>query len=288
MPISAGVHPPERSLGGVKLNRCYHEGYRSVAAPGLPLIGVVAAGIIVVSEPHHCDVAQTSVWGSSGLTLCRSEPSNRPIFAPRTPFGAGEIATNDRAPLEVLARRAGQGVEKLASARERFFHPFRRRRARRQLTTKPIRSVLFLCHGNAYRSPYAAAAFQRALAAKRRSTSIEVASAGFIAPGHHAPDLALSVARARGIDLSSHLSTLVTSQAIGAADLVAVMSEDQARGIRSRYGQRVRLVILGDLDPLSIESRAITDPLGHDARVVEQVYSRIDRCVEQIAGLIAE
>jgi protein-tyrosine-phosphatase len=188
----------------------------------------------------------------------------------------------------LLAHRAGQGVEKLASVRERFFHPLRRRRARRQLTTTPIRSVLFLCHGNAYRSPYAAAALQRALAAKRQSTSIEVASAGFIAPGRRVPELALKVARARGIDLSSHLSTLVTSQAVGAADLVAVMSEDQARGIRSRYGQRVRLVILGDLDPLSIESRTITDPLGHDAQLVEQVYSRIDRCVEQVAGLIAE
>lgn len=146
--------------------------------------------------------------------------------------------------------------------------------------------MLFLCHGNAYRSPYAAAALQRALAAKRMAASIEVASAGFIAPGRRAPEQAISVARARGIDLSSHLSTLVTAQVVGAADLVAVMSEDQARGIRSRYGQSVTLLILGDLDPLSIESRTITDPLGRAAQVVEQVYSRIDRCVEQLAELI--
>jgi protein-tyrosine-phosphatase len=188
----------------------------------------------------------------------------------------------------MLAQRAGQGVEKLAHLHERLFHPLRRRRARRELTSKPIRSVLFLCHGNAYRSPYAAAALERALAAKRSSPSIEVASAGFIAPGRQPPGIALSVARARGVDLSSHLSTLVTAQAVGAADLVAVMSEDQARGVRSRYGQSVRLVILGDLDPQSIESRTITDPLGHEAQLVEQVYSRIDRCVEQIARLIAQ
>ena len=200
----------------------------------------------------------------------------------------GEIATNDPAPLERLAQRAGQAVEKLAHMQERLFHPLRRRKARRELTEKRIRSVLFLCHGNAYRSPYAAAAFERALAARSSSTSIEVASAGFIAPGREAPAQALSLARARGIDLSSHRSTLVTAQAVGAADLVAVMSEDQARGVRSRYGQRVMLLILGDLDPLSIESRTITDPLGHDAQLVEEVYSRIDRCVEQIAALIAE
>lgn len=147
--------------------------------------------------------------------------------------------------------------------------------------------MLFLCHGNAYRSPYAAAVFERALGAERSSPSIGVASAGFIAPGHNVPEQALSVARARGIDLSAHRSSLVTPEAVGAADLVAVMSEDQARGIRARYGQGVRLLILGDLDPLSIESRTITDPLGHDAQIVEQVYSRIDRCVEQMAKLIA-
>ena len=171
---------------------------------------------------------------------------------------------------------------------ERVLHPFRRRKARHQLTEAHIGSVLFLCHGNAYRSPYAAAVFQRALAPKRTPAPIGIASAGFIAPGRHVPEQALGVARARGIDLTSHRSTLVTAEAVSAADLVAVMSEDQARGIRARYGTGVRLLILGDLDPLSIESRTITDPLGHDAQLVEQVYSRIDRCVEQLAELLAD
>lgn len=188
----------------------------------------------------------------------------------------------------MLAQRAQDAVENLGQLLERLVHAHRRRKARRQLTEKHIRSVLFLCHGNVYRSPYAAAAFERALGAKGSSASINVSSAGFIAPGRPAPERALSVARARAIDLSSHLSTLVTSHAVGAADLVAVMSEDQARGIHSRYGQNVALLILGDLDPQSIQSRTITDPLGCDAKVVEQVYSRIDRCVEQLAELIAK
>jgi len=171
---------------------------------------------------------------------------------------------------------------------DRLFHTHRRRKARRQLTGKQIRSVLFLCHGNVYRSPYAAAALKRALAAMTSSAAIEVASAGFIAPGRAAPELALNAARSRGIDLSSHLSTLVTADAVRAVDLVAVMSEDQARGIRSRYGYGVTLLILGDLDPQSIQDRTIIDPLGGDAQVVEQVYFRIDRCVEQLAKLIGK
>lgn len=147
--------------------------------------------------------------------------------------------------------------------------------------------MLFLCHGNMYRSPYAAAAFKRAIAARSEAATIEVASAGFIAPGRPVPEQALRVARSRGIDLSSHLSTLVTAHPVGATDLVAVMSEDLARGIRSRYGPGVTLVILGDLDPSPIQSRTITDPVGCDAQVLEKVYSRIDRCVEMLAELIA-
>ena len=58
--------------------------------------------------------------------------------------------------------------------------------------------------------------------------------------------------------------------------------------IRLRYGPGVTLLILGDLDPLPIRSRTITDPWGCDTQVVEQVYSRIDRCVEQLAELIAK
>jgi protein-tyrosine-phosphatase len=171
---------------------------------------------------------------------------------------------------------------------KRLSHSLRRRKARRVLTVKRIRSVMFLCHGNAYRSPYAAAALKHALAAMPSSPSIKVASAGFIAPGRPAPELALNTARRRGIDLSSHLSALVTADALRAVDLVAVMSKDQARGIRSRHGRGVTLLILGDLDPQSIHDRTIFDPLGSDAQVVEQVYSRIDRCVEQLAKLIAK
>ncbi len=176
---------------------------------------------------------------------------------------------------------------KLGQLFERLVHAHRRREARRKLTKKHIGSVLFLCHGNVYRSPYAAAAFKRALAAMYSAAPIKVASAGFIAPGRAVPQGALSAARLRGIDLSGHLSTLVTANAVGAAELVAVMSEDQAQGIRSRYGLGVTVLILGDLDPLSIQGRTIPDPLGRDANVIEQVYTRIDRCVEQLAKLVA-
>jgi protein-tyrosine phosphatase len=188
----------------------------------------------------------------------------------------------------MLAQRARDAAGNLGQLLDRLVHGHRRGKARGQLTEKQIHSVLFICQGNAYRSPYAAAVFKCALAAMRSSASINVASAGFTAPGRSAPERALSVARLRGIDLSSHLSTLVTPKAVSAADLVVVMSDEQAGRIRSSYGHSVRLLTLGDLDPLPIQSRTITDPWGCDEQVVDQVYSRIDRCVVQLAKLIAK
>src|SRR5205085_267184 len=187
----------------------------------------------------------------------------------------------------MLAQRARDTAANLGQWVERLVHAHRRRKARRQLTEQQVHSLLFLCQGNAYRSPYAAAVFKCALTAMQSTASLNVASAGFIAPGHSSPERAVSVARTRGIDLSSHLSALVTPQSVIAADLVVVMSEDQAQRIRFSYGHNVRVLILGDLDPLPIESRTITDPWGCDVEIVDQVYSRIDRCVVQLAKLIA-
>ena len=171
---------------------------------------------------------------------------------------------------------------------DRLLHRRRRRKARAGLAGKRIRSVLFLCDGNAFRSPYAAAAFRRALGKSELSSSITIGSAGFFSPGRAAPEPGVSVARARGIDLSSHVSTLVTPAAVNSADLVAVMSANQARSVSRNRKPGTTIVVLGDLDPLPIESRTISDPNGRDVRTVARVFSRIDRCVEQLAKLIAQ
>lgn len=169
---------------------------------------------------------------------------------------------------------------------DRLLHAHRRNKARRGLAGKRIRSVLFLCDGNAFRSPYAAAALRRALGTSQLAASIRIQSAGFFAPGRPSPETAVSVARSRGIDLSSHVSTLVTPSAVSGVDLVAVMSEDQARSIAPNRKPGVSLLVLGDLDPFPADTRTIADPVGLDARTVARVFSRIDRCVEQLAALI--
>ena len=66
------------------------------------------------------------------------------------------------------------------------------------------------------------------------------------------------------------------------------MAVNQAAGIRARYGRDVHVLVLGDLDPLSIATRTVTDPWGRSADVFDLVFDRIDRCVGELVLLVTE
>jgi len=144
-------------------------------------------------------------------------------------------------------------------------------------------SIVFVCHGNICRSPYAAAAFARRLP-QAFSSVVCVESAGFILPGRPAPLTAVKVARRRGLDLSAHRSILVGPVGRIGSSLVVVMEAGQGRAIHTLFARDARdIVVLGDLDPEPIATRAIEDPVEQPEAVFERSYARIDRCVEQLA-----
>ncbi len=166
---------------------------------------------------------------------------------------------------------------------DRVLHPVRRRRALRSLeTARTPYSVLFLCEGNICRSPYAAGAFARLLPEPLRQ-DIRILSAGFLAPGHAPPPEALTVAAARGVDLSKHRS----SDRFEAADLVVVMDVKQRDAARSRLGARTPVLLLGDLDPVWGGTRHVLDPVFRPREYFEAVYERIDRCLEVLVEAIS-
>jgi hypothetical protein len=47
------------------------------------------------------------------------------------------------------------------------------------------------------------------------------------------------------------------------------------------------VLVLGDLDPEPIETRVIRDPVEQPKEVFELSYSRIERCVEELARAVA-
>ncbi len=170
---------------------------------------------------------------------------------------------------------------RLRRAVDAALHPLRRRRAAARLRQLGLpRSVIFVCHGNICRSPYAAAAFCRRLSPSLQAL-IRVDSAGFIGPGRSPPPFARAVAALRGVDLAAHRSKLLTPAVGAAGELVVVMEPRQARVLGKlcrRNGGT--LVVLGDFDPGPITTRAIPDPIGQPEAAFHESYTRIDRCLD--------
>ena len=186
-----------------------------------------------------------------------------------------------------LARLLRAGLVVLSRLADRALHRARRASARRRVAgTSPITSVLFVCHGNICRSPFAAAVFAHSMRA-RGYGRVRVASAGFVGPRRRSPAAARTAALERNFNLSAHRSTLITSAALGAADLVVVMDADHRAMLRRRFGEiRGALLVLGDLDPNTISRRTIADPWGCDDAVYAASYDRIVRCVQSLTSIL--
>ncbi len=193
--------------------------------------------------------------------------------------GRGTGVTQARQALGRLARRAQRALERL-------LHPLRRRLARERLARGPApSSVLVICLGNICRSPYAAARLRRSFGDRGTGTP-GVESAGFLMLGRPVPEVGQQVAARRGIDLSAHRSQILTAAVARAADVIVVMDGEQERAVRAMGAAPSNVVVLGDLDPAPIETRAVRDPIGQAADVFEESYARIDRCVAALVTAI--
>src|SRR5690606_20012872 len=100
-----------------------------------------------------------------------------------------------RAPPRAVAR----AIRSVRTDLDRRLHGFRHRRVLRRLAAMAApRSVLFVCHGNICRSPYAEHRF-RATVAVLGAAAPRAGSAGFIGPDRPAPDEAIAAAAGRGL-----------------------------------------------------------------------------------------
>ena len=219
-----------------------------------------------------------------GSGRCQAHSRHEPDLAPHA------IRRSPRSQVHGATRRSIRSMKVPANRflrhlPDRLLHARRRAAATALLRRSDVTSILFVCHGNVCRSPYAEAAFARALD-RRAGVSVQVASAGFIGPGRIPPETALAAAERRGLDLSDHRSRLVTPEIIRAASVVVVMAADQAAGIRFRYGRDVHVLMLGDLDPLPIATRTVTDPWGRSANEFDLVFDRIDRCIGELVRFV--
>jgi protein-tyrosine phosphatase len=167
-----------------------------------------------------------------------------------------------------------------------MLHGRYRERSIAALRGKQVREIVVICHGNICRSPYAEGVLRRLLAERGRS-DVVIRSAGFVGPDRPSPAEALTVALELGVDLSSHRSQLITGKHLNAADLVVVMSPEQAVDVQWRGASAGSVIVLGDLDPEPIDSRTIRDPWKGTTDDFRSSYRRIDRCVEELVRLLS-
>ena len=167
-----------------------------------------------------------------------------------------------------------------------------------------------VCTGNQCRSPMAAALMKRALRS-RGCSDIEVSSAGTQADvGAPATELAIGVLRARGVDISEHLSTPLTERELFDSDLVVAMSREHVDAIADAAPEaRGKVVLLKEAaemtspaDAAGPRARAeallsgtrpepaphldIADPIGRQRRVYEHCAAEIAEATEALAAVL--
>ena len=143
------------------------------------------------------------------------------------------------------------------------------------------RSLLVVCYGNIYRSPYLEAVLKRAM------PDVRVESAGFAGSGRPVHPFALAVSAQRGLNLSAFRSRPLVPAVVRDVDLIVAMDGYQARYVERYFGvPRNRIIVAGDLDPIPSASRAIADPRGQPMDVFVSSFNRLDRCAAMLVSLV--
>ena len=97
-------------------------------------------------------------------------------------------------------------------------------------------SVLFICTGNQYRSPIAAATFLKLLIRDGLAGQWRVSSAGtWTSSGRQAPHEALELARLFEISIDGHVTRMLYAGMLEDADLVLVMEKGHQESIQYEF-----------------------------------------------------
>lgn len=152
--------------------------------------------------------------------------------------------------------------------------------------------VLFVCTANQFRSPLAAAAFQKRIDETHPLGNWNIESAGsWVRQEASAHPLAVRYADEIGVDLRRHKSREVSSVILGRADLIVVMSRGQREAIQFEFSEcRDRVQSLNDL--IEDENYEIPDPAESDfaeaGPIWREIQNKVDLAFPRIIQLVAE
>jgi len=148
----------------------------------------------------------------------------------------------------------------------------------RKVLLKGIGNILVLCKGNVCRSPFAAGYLETQF--NKRRISVGIVSAGLVTTaGEPAYPLAKTTSIRYGIDLSRHLTTVISKELVAKADLILVMELVHNQMLfRSFPEARAKTFLLGHCSPNPVTD--IRDPYGGTPEEFEQCYALIVKACE--------
>ena len=201
---------------------------------------------------------QEFIYAAGAIGLMAGGAAARAILSPA---GFHRLRTMRQAGLTVPLKYVRQAL-----LRPGRFRPFR----------APVRSVVFICHGNIMRSPMAETMFRAA------APHIRVESAGtFAIPGRNADARAARVATEFGYSLEHHHAQPLSPEMIDAADLLVVMDYVNYIVLTDRFPQAARkTLLLGSLEPGA--ALQIDDPYEGTLDDVRKAYKRIQTCLNRL------
>jgi protein-tyrosine-phosphatase len=149
-------------------------------------------------------------------------------------------------------------------------------------------SILFVCLANRYRSPLAAAFFNKCLEQAADRGSWVVGSAGTWAqPGLPPEAMALKAARDRDLDIKSHRSRQVNANILSMSNLVLAMEAGQKEALQVEFPkERNKIYLLSEVaEGIQYD---IPDPFGPDdgthQEIANELYELIRRGFENICN----
>lgn len=141
-------------------------------------------------------------------------------------------------------------------------------------------TILFLCHGNICRSPFAEQ-YTRQQLEDREIDGISVESSGLrYQPGRRSPPNARTAADRRDVDLDDNSSTQANTALIEQADLIFLMDYRNYHNFTTRFPDASdRMFLLGIFDDQ--EEIPISDPYSDTLEAFGTSYDRIISCVDR-------